>query len=196
MQMNSYVKIVSMFLYVFAKVIGYIFFIVFRMHKKCIQCQWAYQTFGASQDFFKKRGVAVMTTRELFDFIVDTSIAEEAVDSYLDVVWFRLFSIKLKKTWYDVCLISFDFRYNKKLWREEINLQRMKLLNLCLCRWLDCNYVLLFTKYTTRMYLSDPLCACKFWDIHLFFCFFFFPVIHSKYTEPGNECWSGCTAVN
>lgn len=37
-------------------------------------------------DFFKKRGVAVMTTRELFDFIVDTSIAEEAVDSYLDVV--------------------------------------------------------------------------------------------------------------
>lgn len=54
------------------------------MNKKCIQCQ--YQTFGAAQDFFKKRGVAVMTTRELFDFIVDRSIAEEAVDSYLDVV--------------------------------------------------------------------------------------------------------------
>ncbi|KAL6198582.1 hypothetical protein ACLB2K_028374 [Fragaria x ananassa] len=36
--------------------------------------------------FFKKRGVAVMTVRELFDFIVDPSIAEEAVDSYLDEV--------------------------------------------------------------------------------------------------------------
>ncbi|KAM7510245.1 hypothetical protein LguiB_009120 [Lonicera macranthoides] len=37
-------------------------------------------------DFFKKRGVAVMTTRELFDFIVDPSISEEAVDSYLDEI--------------------------------------------------------------------------------------------------------------
>ncbi|KAM7506933.1 hypothetical protein LguiA_017386 [Lonicera macranthoides] len=37
-------------------------------------------------DFFKKRGVAVMTTRELFDFIVDPSIGEEAVDSYLDEI--------------------------------------------------------------------------------------------------------------
>ncbi|KAL6201615.1 hypothetical protein ACLB2K_025328 [Fragaria x ananassa] len=36
--------------------------------------------------FLKKRGVAVMTVRELFDFIVDPSIAEESVDSYLDEV--------------------------------------------------------------------------------------------------------------
>ncbi|XP_059444114.1 uncharacterized protein LOC132176024 [Corylus avellana] len=35
-------------------------------------------------DFFRKHGVAVMTIRELFDFIVDPSIAEEAVDSYLE----------------------------------------------------------------------------------------------------------------
>ncbi|CAJ1817659.1 unnamed protein product [Sphenostylis stenocarpa] len=35
-------------------------------------------------DFFKKRGVAVMTIRELFDFIVDASIADDAVDSYLE----------------------------------------------------------------------------------------------------------------
>lgn len=174
MQMNSYVKIVSMFLYVFAKVIGYIFFIVFRMHKKCIQCQWAYQTFGASQDFFKKRGVAVMTTRELFDFIVDTSIAEEAVDSYLDVVWFRLFSIKLKKTWYDVCLISFDFRYNKKLWREEINLQRMKLLNLCLCRWLDCNYVFIIHQIYHTNVLVRPIVCMQILGYSFVFLFFFF----------------------
>ncbi|KAM4115584.1 hypothetical protein ACJW30_04G160700 [Castanea mollissima] len=37
-------------------------------------------------DFFEKHGVAVMTIRELFDFIVDPTIAEEAVDSYLEEV--------------------------------------------------------------------------------------------------------------
>ncbi|KAL9235834.1 hypothetical protein vseg_010568 [Gypsophila vaccaria] len=37
-------------------------------------------------DFFKKSGVAVMTIRELFDFIVDPTIADEAVDSYLEEV--------------------------------------------------------------------------------------------------------------
>ncbi|GMH31491.1 hypothetical protein Nepgr_033334 [Nepenthes gracilis] len=37
-------------------------------------------------DFFKRHGVAVMTIRELFDFIVDPSIADEAVDSYLEEV--------------------------------------------------------------------------------------------------------------
>ncbi|KAB1217457.1 Serine/threonine-protein kinase RIO1 [Morella rubra] len=37
-------------------------------------------------DFFKKNGVAVMTIRELFDFIVDSSIADEAVDIYLEEV--------------------------------------------------------------------------------------------------------------
>uniref|UniRef100_A0A5B7BJ02 Serine/threonine-protein kinase RIO1 n=1 Tax=Davidia involucrata TaxID=16924 RepID=A0A5B7BJ02_DAVIN len=37
-------------------------------------------------DFFKKHGVAVMTIRELFDFIVDPSIADESVDRYLEEV--------------------------------------------------------------------------------------------------------------
>lgn len=39
------------------------------------------------QDFFKKHGVAVMTIRELFDFIVDPCIADDAIDSYLEEVW-------------------------------------------------------------------------------------------------------------
>lgn len=38
------------------------------------------------QDFFKKHGVAVMTIRELFDFIVDPTISDENVDSYLEEV--------------------------------------------------------------------------------------------------------------
>ncbi|KAI3906818.1 hypothetical protein MKW92_038545 [Papaver armeniacum] len=37
-------------------------------------------------DFFKKNGVAIMTVRELFDFIVDSSITDESVDSYLEEV--------------------------------------------------------------------------------------------------------------
>ncbi|KAH1044903.1 hypothetical protein GYH30_026231 [Glycine max] len=37
-------------------------------------------------DFFKKHGVAVMTIRELFEFIVDASITDDAVDSYLEEV--------------------------------------------------------------------------------------------------------------
>lgn len=39
-----------------------------------------------TQDFFKKHGVAVMTIRELFDFIVDPAITDENVDSYLEEV--------------------------------------------------------------------------------------------------------------
>ncbi|KAI3763219.1 hypothetical protein L1987_53672 [Smallanthus sonchifolius] len=35
-------------------------------------------------DFFKKHGVAVMNIRELFDFIVDPSINDDSVDSYLE----------------------------------------------------------------------------------------------------------------
>lgn len=38
------------------------------------------------QDFFKKHGVAVMTIRELFDFIVDPTIDDDSVDSYLEKV--------------------------------------------------------------------------------------------------------------
>ncbi|XAR67898.1 Non-specific serine/threonine protein kinase [Bertholletia excelsa] len=37
-------------------------------------------------DFFRKRDVAVMTIRELFDFIVDPSITDESIDSYLEEV--------------------------------------------------------------------------------------------------------------
>ncbi|CAL1389115.1 unnamed protein product [Linum trigynum] len=37
-------------------------------------------------DFFKKHGVAVMNIRELFDFIVDPTIADDSVESYLEQV--------------------------------------------------------------------------------------------------------------
>ncbi|XP_021286104.1 serine/threonine-protein kinase rio1-like [Herrania umbratica] len=37
-------------------------------------------------DFFKKHGVAVMKIRELFDFIVDPTITDDSVDSYLEEV--------------------------------------------------------------------------------------------------------------
>lgn len=37
-------------------------------------------------DFFRKYGVAVMTIRELFDFVVDPAIADESVDCYLEEV--------------------------------------------------------------------------------------------------------------
>ncbi|CAM8883801.1 unnamed protein product [Rhodiola kirilowii] len=37
-------------------------------------------------DFFRREGVAVMTIRELFDFIVDPSITDDSVDSYLEEV--------------------------------------------------------------------------------------------------------------
>ncbi|KAI4364731.1 hypothetical protein MLD38_020786 [Melastoma candidum] len=37
-------------------------------------------------DFFRKHGVAVMTIRELFDFIVDASITDDLVDKYLEEV--------------------------------------------------------------------------------------------------------------
>nr|GME18081.1 serine/threonine-protein kinase RIO1-like [Ipomoea batatas] len=37
-------------------------------------------------DFFRKHGVGVMTIRELFDFIVDPTIDEDSVDTYLEEV--------------------------------------------------------------------------------------------------------------
>ncbi|XP_015882168.3 uncharacterized protein LOC107418015 [Ziziphus jujuba] len=43
-------------------------------------------------DFFKKHGVAVMTIRELFDFIVDPCIADDAIDSYLEEVQQKIVS--------------------------------------------------------------------------------------------------------
>ncbi|KAM7267717.1 hypothetical protein ACFE04_009883 [Oxalis oulophora] len=41
-------------------------------------------------DFFRKHGVGVMTIRELFDFIVDPHIEDNAIDSYLDEVQQRI----------------------------------------------------------------------------------------------------------
>jgi len=35
-------------------------------------------------DFFKRRGVVPMTTRELFDFVTDVRVADEDVDAYLE----------------------------------------------------------------------------------------------------------------
>ncbi|KAJ9163893.1 hypothetical protein P3X46_023515 [Hevea brasiliensis] len=43
-------------------------------------------------DFFKKHGVAVMTIRELFDFIVDPTITDDSVDSYLEEVQQKILS--------------------------------------------------------------------------------------------------------
>ncbi|XP_062115818.1 uncharacterized protein LOC133829965 [Humulus lupulus] len=43
-------------------------------------------------DFFKKHGVAVMTIRELFDFIVDPCIADDGVESYLEELQQRIMS--------------------------------------------------------------------------------------------------------
>ncbi|KAI3971211.1 hypothetical protein MKW92_006342 [Papaver armeniacum] len=37
-------------------------------------------------DFFRKNGVKVLSTRELFDFVVDSSITDESVHSYLEEV--------------------------------------------------------------------------------------------------------------
>ncbi|KAG2598008.1 serine/threonine-protein kinase RIO1-like [Panicum virgatum] len=37
-------------------------------------------------DFFKKRGIAVMTVTDLFNFVIDQNIADEDVDGYLDKV--------------------------------------------------------------------------------------------------------------
>ncbi|KAL5197468.1 hypothetical protein ABZP36_000980 [Zizania latifolia] len=45
---------------------------------KCVSC--------CLQDFFKKRGVAVMTVTQLFNFVIDQNIADEDVDYYLEKV--------------------------------------------------------------------------------------------------------------
>ncbi|CAA7404698.1 unnamed protein product [Spirodela intermedia] len=41
-------------------------------------------------NFFKKHGVAVMTVKELFDFITDLTIADESVDDYLEKAQHRV----------------------------------------------------------------------------------------------------------
>ncbi|GAY31944.1 hypothetical protein CUMW_280880 [Citrus unshiu] len=54
----------------------------------CLRLKDAASIFWTSyvKDFFKKHGVAVMTIRELFDFVVDPTIADDSVDSYLEEV--------------------------------------------------------------------------------------------------------------
>lgn len=42
--------------------------------------------FNTVQDFFKKRGVPVMTVTDLFNFVIDQSISDEDVDDYLEKV--------------------------------------------------------------------------------------------------------------
>lgn len=39
-------------------------------------------------DFFSKRGVATMTTKELFEFVTDVALTDEKVDEYLEKVGF------------------------------------------------------------------------------------------------------------
>ena len=59
------------------------------LHFPCllyVVCTEFYNLFTCIQDFFKKHGVAVMTIRELFDFIVDPTIDDDSVDSYLEEV--------------------------------------------------------------------------------------------------------------
>lgn len=41
-----------------------------------------------AQDYFKKNGVAAMSVRELYDFVVDKSIEEDRVEQYLEKVGF------------------------------------------------------------------------------------------------------------
>lgn len=43
-------------------------------------------TISFSIEFFKKHNVAVMTVKELFDFITDATINEDNMDEYLDTV--------------------------------------------------------------------------------------------------------------
>lgn len=49
-------------------------------------------------EFFKKHGVAVMTVKELFDFITDPAIVETNMDEYLDAVAERVRSRELHDT--------------------------------------------------------------------------------------------------
>lgn len=93
------------------------------------------------QDFFKKHGVAVMTIRELFDFIVDPTITDDSVDSYLEEVCplflVQIFLINSERSLLSPFHLISHFRFSKRFWQEEICLWRMKLRTLCLCRFVD-----------------------------------------------------------
>ena len=43
-------------------------------------------------DFFSRRNVAVMTTKELFEFVTDLALRDDQVDNYLNTVIFLEFS--------------------------------------------------------------------------------------------------------
>jgi hypothetical protein len=48
------------------------------------------------QDFFKKRGVAVMSITDLFNFVTDQNIADKDVDNYLEkVCWMKMLGTEL-----------------------------------------------------------------------------------------------------
>lgn len=47
---------------------------------------WPLTALSPFPEFFVKHGVAVMTVRELFDFITDPSITSQNIDQYLDKV--------------------------------------------------------------------------------------------------------------
>uniref|UniRef100_A0A3P8WD49 Serine/threonine-protein kinase RIO1 n=1 Tax=Cynoglossus semilaevis TaxID=244447 RepID=A0A3P8WD49_CYNSE len=50
-------------------------------------------------EFFVRRGVAVMTVRELFDFITDVSITQQNLDQYLDKVGLQTHTLTLSQCW-------------------------------------------------------------------------------------------------
>lgn len=75
------------------------------------------------QDFFRKNGVAVMTIRELFDFIVDPSITDDSVDSYLEEVFTSSHSDILSSVFFFLKLIGdhlLVYRFKKKFMHEEM----------------------------------------------------------------------------
>lgn len=77
-----------------------------------------------------------MTVRELFDFIVDPTIGNDSIDSYLEKVKLICASdilLNLERSYCHTPRYT-NFRFKKILWQEEISLWRMKLLILCLCR--------------------------------------------------------------
>lgn len=52
--------------------------------------------FCSPADFFVKYGVAVMTVRELFEFVTDPSINQDNMDGYLEKVIERSLFISVK----------------------------------------------------------------------------------------------------
>lgn len=49
------------------------------------------------EEFFRKLGVAVMSVKELFDFIVDPTVTEKNMDDYLDAASKKMDDIGTKE---------------------------------------------------------------------------------------------------